>query len=233
MFPSPVFFPDARMNFAGSILQNRERSEVALYDVAEGSLDPTVITWGELSDRVQALAGAMRAHGVKKGDRVAAVISTSGLAIALCLATLSIGAIWSSVSPDFGQKAILDRVLQIDPKLVFASSSVQYNGKVRDLSGNIRSWAKQVSAGSSLQKIVLTSRIQKLEAEFAKVTDLEKFIGSAKPQPLEFEQLPFAHPAFVFYSSGTVSIGSVLNTNAQAETRTRREPRSASYIAPE
>ncbi|KAF4950238.1 hypothetical protein FGADI_8326 [Fusarium gaditjirri] len=206
MIPTPVFFPDARMNFAGSILTNRDPSDVALYDVQEGSLELTVVTWAALYDQVQGLASAMRAHGVRKGDRVAAVISTCTPAIAMCLATLSIGAIWSSISPDFGSEAILQRILQIDPKLVFASSSVQYNGKRRDLAETIRSWAQQVSSGPSLARIILVTKVQILESQFSKVVDLPTFVKNSEPLPLQFEQVPFNHPGLIFYSSGTASI---------------------------
>ncbi|KAM5346086.1 hypothetical protein ACJ41O_009091 [Fusarium nematophilum] len=203
MYPSPRFFPGARLNFAGSVLQNRDASAIAIYEAVEGSLDTRAITWGELYRDVEVLADAMRTRGVSKGDRVAAIVETSSLAVALCLATLSIGAIWSSISPDFGSRGILDRVVQISPTLVFTDTSVNYNGKVRDIIPTIREWAKTVASMDSVKKIVLHGKGTGLEYEFPTTIDLESFKKGRTGRALEFEQLPFAHPAFIFYSSGT------------------------------
>lgn len=193
------------MNFAGSILQGRDHSAVALYEATEGRLKTRAITWGEICHEVEALAGAMRTHGVAKGDRIAAVIDSSALAIALNLATLSIGAIWSSISPDFGAKGIVDRLLQVDPTIVFTDTSIIYNGKVRDLSNTIRSWAARISTGKSLKNIVLHSDQPSLKSEIRKAIDLDAFVALGRGRALKFEQLPFSHPGFIFFSSGTVS----------------------------
>ncbi|RSL87766.1 hypothetical protein CEP52_015422 [Fusarium oligoseptatum] len=185
MYPSPRFFPGSRFNFAGSVLQSRDASAIAMYEATEGSLETRLVTWGQLYRDVEILADAMRTHGVKAGARVAAIVEASGLAISLCLATLSIGAIWSSVSPDFGSRAILDRLVQIDPVLVFTDTSVNYNGKARNIVSTIREWAKTVSSMDSVRKIVLHGRDARTQ------------------RTLQFEQLPFDHPGFIFYSSGT------------------------------
>lgn len=205
MFPSPKFFPDAQLNFAQSVLQGRDPSAIALIETTEGNLEYNKVTWKQLTEQVEKLAAAMRSCGVKKGDRVAAVISTSRLAVALCLATLSIGAIWSSISPDFGSKAILDRLTQIDPKLVFADTTVLYNGKVRDLSRTITEWSPTVQSGASLQYIVFSARSPNATNKISKSTELEDFYKRGSGQKLRYEPLPFSHPAFIFYSSGTVS----------------------------
>ncbi|RSL58710.1 hypothetical protein CEP54_007600 [Fusarium duplospermum] len=203
MYPSPSFFPGARLNFAGSVLQNRDALAIAMYEATEGSLETRAITWGELYRHVEVLADAMRTSGVSKGDRVAAIVETSGFAVALCLATLSIGAIWSSISPDLGSQGVLDRVVQISPTLVFTDTSVNYNGKVRDIVPTIRKWAKTVASMDSVKNIVLPGEGTGLESEFPKVIDLGSFKKRNTGRALEFTQLPFAHPAFIFYSSGT------------------------------
>lgn len=205
MYPSPKFFPGTRMNFAGSILQHRDPSAIALIEAKEGCLETTPVTWAEIYRQVETLAGAMRAHEVQKGDRVVAIVTTNRLAVALCLATLSIGAIWSSISPDHGPKGILDRVLQTDPKLIFTDTSVAYNGKARDLSQNILGWTQAASKGRSLKNIVLNSVSTTLQCEVPKAVTLERFSSKAEARPLQFEQVPFSHPGFIFYSSGTVS----------------------------
>lgn len=194
------------MNFAGSVFQNRDPSATAIIEATEGSLDTVSVTWAELRDQVERLADAMRANGVQKGDRVAAIIATSRLAVALCLATLSIGAIWSAISPDFGAKGILDRITQIDPKLIFTDTSLVYNGKTRDLSDIILQWASVASQGTSLEKIVINSSGTNLTSQLSKAVDLNTLCSTGTGQKLRFEQFPFSHPAFIFYSSGTVDI---------------------------
>lgn len=188
MYPSPVFFPGARLNFAGSILENRDPSAIAIYEATEGSLDVRPITWREPYRDVEAYADAMRSQGVRTGDRVAAVTETSGLAVALCLATLSIGAIWASISPDFGSQGIIDRLIQIDPTLVFTDTSVTYNGKVRDIAPIIREWAESVSALDSVRNIILHILDRELQSAFPKAIDLESFLQGKTGRPLKFEQ---------------------------------------------
>ena len=205
MYPSPVFFPGAQLNFARSVLDGRDPTTIAIYEAMEGSLQTRPVTWRELYHQVELLADAMRTLGVSKGDRIAAIVEPSTLAVALCLATLSIGAIWSSISPDFGHQGILDRVVQIDPILVFADAEVEYNGKKRDVLSTIRSWAKVVAKLDSVKRIVVHSKGTGLESEISKATNLDAFLQGAQGRKLEFEKLPFNHPAFIFYSSGTVS----------------------------
>lgn len=205
MYPSPKFFPGARFNFAGSVLQNRDASAVAMYEAIEGSLETRAVTWGQLYQEVEVLADAMKVHGVSSGDRVAAIVETSRLAISLCLATLSIGAIWSSMSPDFGSRGILDRLVQIDPTLVFTDMSVNYNGKSRNIIPIIREWAETISPMHTLRNIILHKKDSGLQADFRKAIDLETFKNNIIGRPLQFEQLPFDQPGFIFYSSGTVS----------------------------
>jgi acetoacetyl-CoA synthetase len=202
MFPSPKFFPGARMNFTGSILLNRDPKAPAIYEAQEGNLDSKLFTQEMIYSHVEKIADAMRECGVGKGDRVAAVIANTELSISLCLAALSIGAIWSSISPDFGVQGILDRLVQIDAKLVFANTTVVYNGKMRNLVPTIESWAKTICQGASLENIVLTENVN--TAEITKGVTLDKFLSQGSGKKLEFEQLLFCQPAFIFYSSGTV-----------------------------
>lgn len=206
MFPSPEFFPGAKMNFAGSVFRNRDPSGIAVIEASEGSLETKSVTWSELYKEVERLAAGMRANGVQTGDRVAAIISTSRLAVALCLATLSIGAIWSSISPDFGSKGILDRIVQIDPTIIFTDTFVVYNGKKRDMSPIIAEWSSVAAQGRSFRSIILTTPQPELKKQLTKAQDLQEFCAQGSGQKLHFEQLPFSHPAFVFYSSGTVGL---------------------------
>ena len=204
MFPSPKFFPSAKLNFAGSVLSQRNSTATALIEAREGSLETNPITWGQLYRRVQQRADALKSLGVGEGDRVAAVIANTEHSISLCLATLSLGGIWSSISPDFGAKGILDRLLQIRPKVVFADSSTIYSGKCHDLLPTVRDWAKVLAEDESLINIIFTPSDRILEVTSVKKSiDYSTFLSFAIGRPLEFLQLPFSQPAFIFYSSGT------------------------------
>jgi acetoacetyl-CoA synthetase len=192
------------LNFAGSLLSNRDPNAVAILEVQEGSLDATEITWEMLNRRVERVADAMRSTGIEKGDRVAALIANTEQAITFCLAALSIGAIWSSISPDFGPQGILDRLVQVKPKLLFANTSVIYNGKVRNLMPTIINIAKVLTKDDSLASIIFASN-QPATVTIPKGINLMTFLSRGTGRKLSFEQLPFNHPAFILYSSGTVS----------------------------
>jgi acetoacetyl-CoA synthetase len=192
------------LNFAGSLLSNRDPNAVAILEVQEGSLDATEITWEMLNRQVERVADAMRSTGIEKGDRVAALIANTEQAITFCLAALSIGAIWSSISPDFGPQGILDRLVQVKPKLLFANISVIYNGKVRNLMPTIINIAKVLTKDDSLASIIFASN-QPATVAIPKGINLMTFLSRGTGRKLSFEQLPFNHPAFILYSSGTVS----------------------------
>lgn len=192
------------MNFAANVLEGRDPDAVAIYEAFEGTPQVQKITWRTLYSRVQSIADAMRTTGVKRGDRVAAVVANTSTPIALSLAALSIGAIWSSISPAFGIQSILDRLLQIDPVLVFAETSLVYNGKTRDLRSTVAGWAALVSKGKSLRNIVLISKDDQNFPHLRKAITYLVFLSQARETSLTYEQLPFNAPGFIFYSSGTV-----------------------------
>lgn len=166
------------------------------------------VTWEELNSRVGRVYDAMIASGVRQGDRIAAVISNSVDAIAICLATLAIGAIYSSASPDLGAQAIVDRFQQISPKLIFADDGYFYAGKSTVLGQRISEWAARLAVGeSNLQKVVvlpINGNIEDICAIHNGVT-WKEFLSQDNGNILNFNMLPFSHPAFILYSSGTVS----------------------------
>ncbi|OCL02148.1 acetoacetyl-synthase [Glonium stellatum] len=203
MCPSLKFFPGATMNFAGSILLDRDSNGRAILEVEEVSLDATIITWGELYSKVGRVADAMRNIGVKTGDRIAAVVGNTSQPIILCLSALSIGALWSSISPDFGVHGILDRLMQTKPKLVFSDTSVVYNGKHRDLMDTVRTWAKTISKVEETANIILTSSNSEQADSIDKGMTYSEFLSKGTGKKLVFEKLPFSQPAFIFYSAGT------------------------------
>lgn len=206
MFPPPIFFPDARLNFSGSVLNNRDPNSTCLLEVEEGTMVTTQHTWGMLYSHVQKIADSMISSGVGQGDRVAAVVANNELAVALALAALSIGAIWSSISPDLGVKGILDRLLQVTPKLVFAECVVIYNGKTRNLVSRVEEWAEGLADHNSLANIVLLPSETPFNcSKVSKSISFDSFLARGRGRKLQFTQLPFNAPAFIYYTSGTVS----------------------------
>lgn len=142
----PDWFPGVRLNYAEMTLFTRgpvgpldvstigkEDSRVAVTCVREGGSEMYDVTWKELRQRVGHLSQALRAHGVKKGDRVAGVVSNSAEALTVFLATVTIGAIYTSSATDMGTKGILDRMLQIEPTFIFIDDAAIYNRKRTDL----------------------------------------------------------------------------------------------------
>ncbi|KAK2495424.1 hypothetical protein MC885_016745 [Smutsia gigantea] len=203
----PEWFKGSRLNYAENLLQHKENDRVALYVAREGKEEIVKVTFEELRQEVALFAAAMRKMGVKKGDRVVGYLPNSVHAVEAMLAVASIGAIWSSTSPDFGVSGVLDRFSQIQPKLIFSVEAVVYNGK--EYSHMDKLW--QVVKGlPDLKKVVVIPYIASREkidlSMIPHSVFLDDFLatgrGEQAPQ-LEFEQLPFCHPLFIMFSSGT------------------------------
>ena len=188
------YFPDSEFNFAENCLKSRDPNEACIIFRQEAGPDRAV-SYSELSQCVRELAIALRSDGVCKGDRVCAVASNVPETVVCMLATLSLGAIWSSVSPDFGETAILDRFMQIRPKVLFFSSTYINKGKVFSVSEKLTSVMSQLSSvlpeGASR---LLTVSIDDIECYCHKRTN---------SLPLIFEPTNFNDPAFIMFSSGT------------------------------
>ena len=192
------WFPGASLNFAEMLLRRRD-AHPALISVDESGMRE-VITYQELYDRVAACVGGLKKAGVKENDRVAGVMPNVALTIIAMLATTAIGAIWSSCSPDFGAEAIIDRLGQIEPKLVFICDGHTYQGKIHSAQSKIKAIQQSLP---NLKQIVLCPNLpQPPEFECQdKVIALDKFL--IPNQVLEFTPFPFAHPAYILFSSGT------------------------------
>lgn len=206
-FPPLEFFPEVRLNFAQNLLMGQEHDAIAIHTCNEGGINLADVTWGRLYALVEQAADAMVASGVHLGDRVAAVISNRLETVVLCLAALSIGALWSTSSPDMGEQGILDRLLQIRPKLVFGESAVLYNGKLRGLLLKHTGCATRLTETPEYQNYVVipTEGFPVTQKPEAKLTSWSGFLGRGTGRRLTFAQLPFSHPGFIVYSSGTVS----------------------------
>ncbi|XP_032732388.1 acetoacetyl-CoA synthetase isoform X1 [Lontra canadensis] len=203
----PEWFKGSRLNYAENLLRHKENDRVALYAAREGREEIVKVTFEELRQQVALFAAAMRKMGVKQGDRVVGYLPNGVHAVEAMLAAASIGAIWSSTSPDFGVNGVLDRFSQIQPKLIFSVEAVVYNGKEYSHMDKLQQVVKGLP---DLKKVVLIPYVaSKEKIDISKIPNsvfLDDFLapgkGAQAPQ-LEFEQLPFSHPLFIMFSSGT------------------------------
>jgi acetoacetyl-CoA synthetase len=201
--PGAHWFPEARLNFAENLLRRRDRSTAIVF-WGEEQLQSRV-TWGELYAEVSRLAQALRAQGVKPGDRVAAYLPNVPGAVIGMLATSSIGAVWSSCSPDFGAQGVLDRFGQIEPKILLAVDGYFYSGKPIDVLPRVAEIAAQLP---SLEKVVVVpyTRADPPLTNIRNAVDVRDFMAPYQPRDIHFERLPFDHPLYILYSSGTTGV---------------------------
>ncbi len=202
--PGARWFPEARVNFAENLLRRRDDAD-ALVFWGEGRVSRR-LSHGELQRKVAQLAAAMRASGVVQGDRIAAYLPNLPEAIVVMLAAASIGAIYTSASPDFGVQGVLDRFGQVEPKLLFAADGYFYNGKTIDSLAKI---AEVVARMPSVLKVVIVPYVE-ASPDLAKIrsaTMFEDFIAPHRDAvDIEYARLPFDHPLYIMYSSGTTGV---------------------------
>ena len=200
--PGANWFDGVQFNFAENLLRIRS-DKPAIHFKGEGRSVRT-LSYNELFKSVEKIASALRKMGVQKGDRVAGFMPNMPETIIAMLATTSIGAIWSSSSPDFGIKGILDRFVQIEPKVLFAADGYFYNGKRFDSVEKLNSILDQLP---SVEQVVITPYTA-LDPDISSVNNgiwWNDFLDKS-PINLEFEQLPFNHPIYIMYSSGTTGL---------------------------
>ncbi|WP_275788979.1 acetoacetate--CoA ligase [Pararhizobium gei] len=196
------FFPDATLNFAENLLYHTGAVDALVFrgeDRAQSRMSRD-----ELRTLVSRLQQAMTSAGIGKGDRVAAMMPNMPETIALMLATASIGAIWSSCSPDFGEQGVLDRFGQIEPKLFIACDAYWYAGKRQDVSSKVQAVAKRLGVPALI--IPYAGDADALAASIDGGKTLQSFIASFTGKSLDFVRLPFAHPLCVLFSSGTTGV---------------------------
>ncbi|KAJ3718135.1 acetoacetyl-CoA synthetase [Lentinula guzmanii] len=200
----PIWFPGARLNYAENLLWRNDDSIACTAGGEPGKV--AECTFRELRLRVQKMASAMRANGLQIGDRVAAVVTNSIEAVVLALATASIGGIYSSTATDMGSQGILDRYRQIQPKFLFSETEVMYAGKTVDLRDKVAAVIEGLQQHGLECAVLLPSAITAKEIEVGgdpNTTTLRKFLATGTGSELVFEQLPFNHPLYILYSSGT------------------------------
>jgi len=201
--PGARWFPQARLNFAENLLQRRD-AETAIVFWGEDRVKSSV-TYAELYHEVSRLAQALRACGIKPGDRVAAYMPNLPGTIIAMLAATSIGAIWSSCSPDFGVQGVLDRFSQIEPRILFSADGYFYNGKTIDVLPRL---AQIVAALPSVEKVIVVPYTQRSPAigTVPRAVDVHAFMAPYRARTIEFAQLPFNHPLYIMFSSGTTGV---------------------------
>jgi acetoacetyl-CoA synthetase len=198
--PGARWFPDARLNFAENLLRCRDGTP-ALIARDERGVRRT-LTWAALHDEVSRVAQALRASGVRSGDRVAGYLPNGIEAIVAMLASTSLGAIWSSCSPDFGVQGVLDRFGQIEPRVLFACDGYAYGGKTHDVRERV---AELLASLPGVERCVVAGNLAARPslAGLRGATSWNEFTGRFAPAPVEFARLPFDHPLYILYSSGT------------------------------
>ena len=209
MFPRPSFFTDARLNFAENLLYpNCNPSEHGYAVIEANEKSRAFVTWQELRERVRQCSIAMRKIGVEEGDRVAGYVANHCNALVAMLAATAIGALWTAMSPDTGARAVLDRIRQIDPVVLFSDNAVMYNDKVHEVQEKLRDISRELPR---LKACVVFETIPDHEFDLkeipvanGKAYSHSSFVQRvADDEELSFVQLKPDHPVYILYSSGT------------------------------
>lgn len=205
VMPGAVWFPGARLNYAQHILRNERPGATALLYQSENT-PLTPMTWDELGDGVRRIATSLRALGVQPGDVVCGYLPNTPTAVITLLATTAIGAVWASCSPEFGWHGALDRFAQLSPKVLFCVDGYSYGGKTFDRRGEL---AQITAALSGITAVVHVPALFPDDPPPAYATttwDALIVAGSCDRESFAFEQVPFDHPLWTLFSSGTTGL---------------------------
>ncbi len=206
--PGTRWFPDARLNFAENLLR-RDDDGIAIEFAGERAEDRRSLTWRELNRQVAAVAARLRALGVEPGDRVAGYLPNLPETVIAMLGAAAVGAVWSSCSPDFGVRGVLDRFGQIEPRVLIVAAAYRYNGKTHDCMARVGELLPELP---TVEQVVVVPYADpqvdpgnspalsgRSSTTWADWVDLDA-------GPPDFEQLPFDHPLYILYSSGTTGV---------------------------
>ena len=221
--PGATWFPDARLNFAENLLRRRGDQTAIISLLENGTRSET--SFDELYAQVAAIAAALKARGVEPGDRVAGFMPNVTETVVAMLAATSLGAVWTSCSPDFGFQGVMDRFGQVKPKVLFAANGYYYNGKAHDSLDKVRQIAEEID---SLEHVVIVEIVEQapdttgdsgverhltghIEGHTdAHINNAVLFSDLQREQAdvteIAFAQLPFDHPLYIMYSSGTTGV---------------------------
>jgi acetoacetyl-CoA synthetase len=202
--PGASWFPGARLNFAENLLRRRGDATALISLLENGTRTET--SFDELYAQVAAIAAALKARGVEPGDRVAGFMPNVTETVVAMLAATSLGAVWTSCSPDFGFQGVMDRFGQVQPKVLFAADGYYYNGKAHDSLEKVRQIAEEID---SLEQVIILGVIEQAP-EISGIRGAALYSDwqhqQARVTDITFEQLPFDHPLYIMYSSGTTGV---------------------------
>ena len=201
--PGAIWFPDAKLNYAENLLRRKDDAD-ALVFWGEDKVK-LKLSYKELHNKVSCIAQAMRSSGVIAGDRVVGYMPNMPQTIIAMLAAASIGAIWSSCSPDFGVQGVLDRFGQIKPKMLFVCDGYFYNGRAYDV---IEKTSEILNSLPTVEAVIVVPYCTK-QPNISAISNgvlWDHFVSNFKPSEIEFARLPFNHPLYIMYSSGTTGI---------------------------
>ncbi|MEQ8247032.1 MAG: acetoacetate--CoA ligase [Alphaproteobacteria bacterium] len=201
--PGARWFPDARLNFAQNLLRRRDDAPALIFQGEHGVRRE--LSHRQLYDAVSRLAQALRAEGVEPGDRVVGFMPNVPETVVAMLAAVSLGATWSSCSPDFGIKGVMDRFGQIEPTVLFTADGYFYAGKTHDSLARIADIAARLP---SLRRVVVVPFVDAAPdiARLPGAALWDDYLAPYAPGDIVFAQLPFAHPLYIMYSSGTTGV---------------------------
>jgi acetoacetyl-CoA synthetase len=201
--PGAKWFPGAKLNFAENLLRYRDGREALVFRSEPG--DTRRMTYAELYEQTARVARTLKELGVQPGDRVVGFMPNIPETVVAMLAATSLGATWSSCSPDFGFQGVMDRFGQIQPKVLFAANGYFYNGKAFDSLGPVAKVKREIA---SLEKVIVVPFTEE-SPDIAKVPGAISWteaLGDGDTPEMEFAQLPFDHPLYILYSSGTTGV---------------------------
>jgi len=195
--PGAEWFPGARLSYVEHLFRQASDARPALVVASEGAA-PREVSWAELEAKVGAAAAALAGLGVEAGDRVAAYLPNGEEAVVAFLAVASLGAIWTCCSPDFGAQSAVDRLRQVEPKVLIAVDGYRYGGKAVDRAAEL---AAIRAALPGLAAMVLVAPLDRARA--AGALAWEELLARGRGAALAPRRLPFEHPLWILYSSGT------------------------------
>ncbi len=197
--PGSRWFAKAELNFTENLLRKNDET-IAIISRGESKRDRT-ISYSELHCQVNRLARAYRELGIKPGDRIVAYMPNIPETVICVLAAAACGAVWSSCSPDFGAQGVIDRFGQVNPKILISVDGYTYNGKKFDISGKLKEILENLP---TLEKHILVPYLDAQTSHSLEgVVTLEEFVANYSTDPIEYPQLPFNHPLYILFSSGT------------------------------
>jgi acetoacetyl-CoA synthetase len=201
--PGARYFPEARLNYAENLLRRRDDGDAIVF-YGEDKVRRRM-SWRELYENVSRLAQALKALGIKPGDRVAGFVPNMPETVVATLATAAVGATWSSCSPDFGARGVIDRFGQIGPRVLFTADGYYYNGKAHDSLARVAEFLPELPTVEQVIVLPYLSNAPDV-TRVPKAKVLDDVLEAHAARDIEFARLPFNHPLFIMYSSGTTGV---------------------------